>query len=188
MSSEEEYNYESGSGGEDYVYSEDGSDVNDSDKSSEIGSDVELENKFWEADGCKGDEPSEALRLFNEYLVEEENRVKDPNKKRLEHEDVGSLRFHALQEVILLSNSFKQFEDMLTNYELLLDFLPSVTRNERSSAISNIISSLSSSNTNMQEGNHDIVMKIYEMTLKTLEESNIDSSLTFSTKKKLGVL
>jgi COP9 signalosome complex subunit 2 len=192
MSSEEEYNYESGSGGEDYVYSEDGSDGNDSDKSSEIGSDVELENKFWEADGCKGDEPSEALKLFKEYLADEENRVKDPNKKRLEHEDVGSLRFHALQEVILLSNSFKQFEDMLTSYELLLDFLPNVTRNERSSAISNIISSLSSksssSNTNMQEGNHDIVMKIYEMTLKTLEESNIDSSLTFSTKKKLGVL
>ena len=107
MSSEEEYNYESGSGGEDYVYSEDGSDGNDSDKSSEIGSDVELENKFWEADGCKGDEPSEALKLFKEYLADEENRVKDPNKKRLEHEDVGSLRFHALQEVILLSNSFK---------------------------------------------------------------------------------
>ena len=184
MSSEEEYNYEDESG-EDYVYSDDDG-GNDSDQSSEIGSDVELENKFWEADGCKNDEPTEALKLFKEYLVNEENRVKDPNKQRLEHEEVGSLRFHALQEVILLSNNFKQYEDMLTNYQLLLDFLPNVTRNERSSAISNIISSLSANSSSKlvgQERDHEIVMKIYEMTLAVLEESNIDSSLTFSTKK-----
>ncbi len=189
MSSEEEYNYEDESG-EDYVYSDDDG-GNDSDQSSEIGSDVELENKFWEADGCKNDEPTEALKLFKEYLVNEENRVKDPNKQRLEHEEVGSLRFHALQEVILLSNNFKQYEDMLTNYQLLLDFLPNVTRNERSSAISNIISSLSANSSSKlvgQERDHEIVMKIYEMTLAVLEESNIDSSLTFSTKKKLGML
>ena len=57
---------------------------------------------------------------------------------------------------------------MLTNYQLLLDFLPNVTRNERSSAISNIISSLSANSSSKlvgQERDHEIVMKIYEMTL-----------------------
>ena len=65
MSSDEEYVYESGSDdGDDYVYSDD----DGSGAESEIGSDVELENKFWEADGIKREEPTEALKIFNQYL------------------------------------------------------------------------------------------------------------------------
>ncbi len=189
MSSDEEYHYESGSD-EEYVYSDDD---NGGGSGSEIGSDVELENKFWEADGCKRDEPTEALRIFKDYLTVEEDRVKE-GKDRLDHEDVGSIRFRVLQEVVLLSHRFGHFEDMLTHYELLLQFLPNVTRNERSSAISNIISSFSSNKpissdfSEVQERDSDIVMKIYEMTLKALEESNIDLRLMFLTKKKLGIL
>ena len=188
MSSDEEYVYESGSdGGDDYVYSED----DGSGAESEIGSDVELENKFWEADGIKREEPTEALKIFNQYLVLEDERV-EQGKQRLQHEDVGSVRFRVLFEVVLLCFQLQQFEDMLTQYEKLLQYLQYVTRNERSRAISDIIGVLVSSQnkegSDIGDTDVEITMKIYEMTLKVLESSNIDERLTFSTKKNLGIM
>ena len=191
MSSEEEYVYESGSGEEEYVYSdEDGSGSDHS----EVGSDVELENKFWEADGLKREEPTESLRIFTVFLDGEEKRVKE-GKERLQHEDVGSMRLRVLFEVVLLCYNLKQYENMLKHYESLLQFLQHATRNERARAISEVIGAITSGqgagaspSGEADTVRTDIAMKIYEMTLKVLEGSNIDTRLAFSTKKNLGIM
>ena len=105
--------------------------------------DVDLENRYWEADDLKKSSPKESLDGFLFYIKQDTARslgeIPGKPKEHLELEDVGIGYFHALYEVTLIYFKLGQYDNMLVYLRKLLHFLPQVTRNERQKAINNDI-------------------------------------------------
>lgn len=197
MSSDsEEYTYSSGSGSDDGDY--DGDDTQDSGRP--IDPDVDLENKYWEADDVKKTDPEAALAMFSLYiesdLARSRGEVEGKPAAHLEIDDKGVGYFHALFEVTLINIRLKKYEQMLEYYRKMLNFLPNVTRNERQKAIEHVLRAMKlvqpsvSGNleSNVSTQNQQVLVDTYSLTLDVLEKLAIDARLTFSTKRSLGQL
>jgi COP9 signalosome complex subunit 2 len=191
-SSEEEYVYSSGSdNGGDAGGGDNDSDQDSNKSEGEVDPDVELENKYWEADDVKKTAPQEALEAFLFYIKQDTARfqgeIAGKPKAHLELKDVGIGYFHALYEVTLIYFKLGQYDNMLEYMRKLLNFLPEVTRNERQKAIENILRAMSNGSAgDATPENQRVLVDTYRLTLEVLENLNIDARLTFSTKKSLG--
>ena len=159
--------------------------------------DVELENKFWEADDDKKSAPEKALATFKQYLADDLKRSRgEVDGKPAAHLEIdGSIGyFQVLHEVTLINFRLGSYDGMLVYYRQMLNFLPNVTRNERQKAIENILRAISSSRSGsngcskMSLENQQILVNTYRLTLEILEKLAIDARLTFSTKRSLGQL
>lgn len=140
---------------------------------------IELENTFYEAEDYRqrGDLTS-AMEHFERVVS-------------LEHEVVGGPEntkwsFQAYDNIVKLCVSSKQWDAMVTNYQEMLCFLPFVTRNESTEAISSILDTVSTaSSCDITLSSH--VTTMYKVTLETLKRLH-NERLWFSMNIKLGRL
>ena len=135
-SDSEEYCYSSGDESADNM-SDDSQGGNDD---GPLDPDVELENKFWEADDDKKSAPEKALATFALYLADDLKRSRgEVEGKPAAHLEIdGSIGyFQVLHEVTLINFRLERYDQMLEFYRKLLNFLPNVTRNERQKACEN---------------------------------------------------
>ena len=122
-SDEEEYVYSSGSDDDNEV---DEDMKNSDDEEGPMDPDVELENRYWEADDLKKSSPNKALDAFLFYIQQDTARslgeIPNKPKEHLELEDVGIGYFHALYEVTLIYFKLGQYDNMLLYLRKLLNF------------------------------------------------------------------
>ena len=186
---DEEYEYDYGSDNEEYDYGSDGGNDggNDGGLADEL---IEIENAFYEGDDCKNESPNKAIELFEKVVLMETEKVGDQVK----------WRFKALQSLVSLYFSSEQYQLMLDRYRSMLSYMTSVTRNECTDAINNVIDSISSapiasSSSSSSSKQHqisnelcyDVLSQVYEITLVALKNSN-NERLWFNTNHKLAKL
>lgn len=123
MSDDEEYEYDYGSEQE---MEQDGNSILDTE--------VEIENTFYEADDVKKDEPLQSIELLKR-VIELESDLED--KK---------WTFKAFQQLVLLYFQFELYQQMIQSYQSMLSYLSTVTRNECTNAIHDILDKISKAN------------------------------------------
>ncbi|GMF52449.1 unnamed protein product [Phytophthora fragariaefolia] len=141
---------------------------------------ITLENTFYEAEDFRqrGD-LTQALEYFQRVVALE--REAAPLEER-------KWSFQALEHVVKICVSRRQWGDMLRHYELMLEHLAFVTRNESTDSISSILDVVSAATG--KDGEKDsakYTSKMYELTLDKLKDVNNDR-LWFSMNVKLGKL
>ncbi|TMW59971.1 hypothetical protein Poli38472_000013 [Pythium oligandrum] len=129
MSDSEEYEYEYDS--DDAYNSDEQMGEGEEGECEERSAQIELENTFYEAEDFRqrGD-LTNALAYFQRVVQLEKESVEPENAK---------WSFQSYGHIVKLSVSAKNWEAMLTNYQEMLAFLPYVTRNESTDAISSIL-------------------------------------------------
>ncbi|KAH7462491.1 hypothetical protein PRIC1_014940 [Phytophthora ramorum] len=143
---------------------------------------IALENTFYEAEDFRqrGD-LTQALAFFQRVVALE--REETPLEQR-------KWSFQALEHVVKICVSRRQWEEMLRHYEQMLEHLAFVTRNESTDSISSILDVVSAATGLEQEQEKDsakYTSKMYELTLDKLKDVNNDR-LWFSMNVKLGKL
>ncbi|ETI54016.1 hypothetical protein F442_03100 [Phytophthora nicotianae P10297] len=141
---------------------------------------IALENTFYEAEDFRqrGD-LTQALEYFQRVVALEKEATPLEERK---------WSFQALEHVVKICVSRRQWEEMLRNYEQMLEHLAFVTRNESTESISSILDVVSSA-TGMEKEKDSAkyTSKMYELTLDKLKDVNNDR-LWFSMNVKLGKL
>lgn len=163
MSDEEEYEYDYGSEQE---MEEEGAEA-------EEGA-VEVENAFYEADDLKRDAPARAMGLFAKVVAMEA-------AQREESQSECRWTFKALQHMVVLGCQLDLYADMVASYEKMLTFIGTVTRNECTNAINDILDKISRAN------DIEVLSKMYEITLEALKSAK-NESMWFQTNIKLAKL
>jgi COP9 signalosome complex subunit 2 len=155
-----------------YEYSDDDAGEGSEAEAEENEAEIEIENAYYEADDCKTSNPSKAAELFEKVV-------------RLEEASSGEIkwRFKALEHLVVVYISLKNFEQMLKYHNQLLGYISksAVTRNECTSAINNILEAISG-----QTANSDTQSKIYQITLDILKQSVNNERLWFNTYVRFG--
>ena len=154
--SDEEYEYDYGS---------------DMDEDEEMqGNDdiIEIENKFYEAEDLKRDDPKAAMVLFNNVIEMEKERGTEVK-----------YRFQALQHLVTVNQSLGNLPEMVKKYRDMLEIMSLVTPNERTDAINVILDCISSMKV------PQILSEMYEITLEALKSAN-NERLWFNTNQKLA--
>ncbi|GMF36516.1 unnamed protein product [Phytophthora lilii] len=181
MSDSEEYEYEYDSD-EQFDSDEQGSAADGEDaeaaqqRSAAREAQIALENTFYEAEDFRqrGD-LTQALAFFQRVVA-------------LEHESTPleqrKWSFQALEHVVKICVSRRQWDDMLRHYEQMLQHLAFVTRNESTDSISSILDVVSAASA---KDSAKYTSKMYELTLDKLKDVNNDR-LWFSMNVKLGKL
>ena len=123
MSDDEEYDYDYGSEQE---MEEDGNSVQDIE--------VEIENTFYEADDMKKENPVQAMELLKRVILLE-NEFED--KK---------WTFKSFQQLVLVYFQLEHYQDMVEAYQSMLSYISTVTRNECTNAIHDILDKIGKAN------------------------------------------
>lgn len=141
---------------------------------------IALENTFYEAQDLRQrGELTQALEYFQRVVTLEKEITPI-------HECKWS--FQALENVVKIYVSQRQWEEMLQYYEQMLEHLAFVTRNESTESISSILDVVSNATGKKEEKNSaKYTSKMYELTLDKLKDVNNDR-LWFSMNVKLGKL
>ncbi|KAE9007368.1 COP9 signalosome complex subunit 2 [Phytophthora rubi] len=185
MSDSEEYEYEYDSD-EQFDSDEQGSAVDAEDdeaakqRTAAREAQIALENTFYEAEDFRqrGD-LTQALEFFQRVVALE--REATPLEER-------KWSFQALEHVVKICVSRRQWEEMLRHYEQMLEHLAFVTRNESTDSISSILDVVSGATGKEEEKDSaKYTSKMYELTLDKLKDVNNDR-LWFSMNVKLGKL
>lgn len=185
MSDSEEYEYEYDSD-EQFDSDEQGSAVDgENDEAAQQRSaareaQIALENTFYEAEDFRQrGELTQALEYFQRVVALEKEET--PLKER-------KWSFQALEHVVKICVSRRQWEEMLRHYEQMLEHLAFVTRNESTDSISSILDVVSNATGREEEKDSaKYTSKMYELTLDKLKDVNNDR-LWFSMNVKLGKL
>lgn len=123
MSDDEEYDYDYGSEQE---MEEDGNSIQDTE--------VEIENTFYEADDVKKENPVQAIELLKRVI-------------QLEHDfEDKKWTFKSFQQLVLLYFQLEHYQDMIEAYQSMLSYLSTVTRNECTNAIHDILDKIGKAN------------------------------------------
>ena len=155
MSSDEEYDY--GSDADDgYDY---GSDVemssgSEKDGDKKVSGSIEIENAFYEGDDVKATDPVAAISHFERCANLEETNYPDAYKYRTKSR-LEILRLHAARE---------DWESVLEAYNVLLNMLHAMTRNEASEIVDDVLRIATKSSSDPRAA-----MGLYDATLKALE-------------------
>ncbi|KAG6954977.1 hypothetical protein JG688_00012106 [Phytophthora aleatoria] len=185
MSDSEEYEYEYDSD-EQFDSDEQGSAVDGENdeaaqqRSAARESQIALENTFYEAEDFRqrGD-LTQALEYFQRVVALEKEVTPLEERK---------WSFQALEHVVKICVSRRQWEEMLRHYEQMLEHLAFVTRNESTESISSILDVVSSATgKETEKDSAKYTSKMYELTLDKLKDVNNDR-LWFSMNVKLGKL
>ncbi|XP_014246048.1 COP9 signalosome complex subunit 2-like [Cimex lectularius] len=127
-----------------------------------------LENQYYNSKALKG-EPNLALGSFLKVV-------------ELEGDKKTEWGFKALKQVIKLLFKLGKYEDMISNYKRLLEYIKTtVSKNHSEKSINAILDYISSSN------DMGLLQKFYEMTLEALKETK-NNRLWFKIFTKLGKL
>ena len=113
---------------------------------------------FYTAEGDRKDDPSGALKKFQQCVALEEKEAPDEVDKR----------FPSLKYITILQFQMKQISDMTATYQKLLGYASSVTPNELNGAIRAILTSVEESN------DKTTLAKMYEITLDFFSSSGKD--------------
>ena len=89
--------------------------------------------------------------------------------------------FKALQNLVVLNCQLEKYQEMISSYEKMLTFIATVTRNECTNAINDILDSIGKAN------DVDVLSKMYEITLEALKSAK-NESMWFQTNLKLAKL
>jgi len=141
---------------------------------------IALENTFYEAEDFRqrGD-LTQALEFFQRVVQLEQESTPLEERK---------WSFQALEHVVKICVSRRQWGDMLRHYEQMLEHLAFVTRNESTDSISSILDVVSgASGKDDDQESAKYTSKMYELTLEKLKDVNNDR-LWFSMNVKLGKL
>jgi COP9 signalosome complex subunit 2 len=179
--SEEEYEYDYGSDAD----SMPDDDVSGSDKSGDEGSaenekksvkkiKIEIENSFYEGEDIEEENPTEAIRLF-EQVVKLENEIE------AEGGGTAEWRFKALQHIVELSYRLKKYTEMLIQYKIMLNNMQNVTRNDCTDALNSVLETISNSK------DDNMLAEMFNVTLEALKTAN-NERLWFTTTLKLAKL
>ena len=160
MSDDEEYEYDYGSEG----------DMEEEDEAAPE-AEVEVENAFYEGDDEKKDNPHRALELFTK-VVQLEAEMENSEKK---------WTFKALQNLVVLGCVLEKYSFMIESYERMLTFITTVTRNECTNAINDILDKIGKAN------DINVLSKMYEITLEALKLAK-NEGMWFNTNLKLAKL
>ncbi|KAF4316646.1 hypothetical protein JM18_008083 [Phytophthora kernoviae] len=141
---------------------------------------IELENTFYEAEDFRQrGELTQALEYFQRVVSLEKEATPLEERK---------WSFQALEHVVKICVSRRQWEEMLRNYEEMLQHLAFVTRNESTDSVSSILDVVSIATGSEDEPDRaKYTSKMYELTLDRLKDVNNDR-LWFSMNVKLGKL
>jgi COP9 signalosome complex subunit 2 len=129
-----------------------------------------VENTFYEADDLKREDPARAIELFEKVVA-------------LEAESHGDAKwtFSSLKNLVVLNCQMEQYQKMIVNYQNMLLFISSVTKNECTNAINDILDKISKAN------DIHVLSKMYEITLEALKTAK-NESMWFNTNIKLAKL
>lgn len=152
----------------DYEYESDGgwSDPEGDDEPGE--EEVEIINTFYEAEQSKEKAPEEALTKFERVIELEKEQGKDENT------------FKSLEYIVIITVKLGQFEKALAVHDDLLGMVDRVAKNDKSSAITNILEAVNDA------GDSDFKAKFFDKTLSVLKDS--DSKMWLEIQIKLGKL
>jgi len=134
-----------------------------------VGSDVEIENNFYEAEGMMKDNPSEALERFETVVDMEANR------------DEAPYSFNSHKFIIILAASLGHYDKMLKSQRLLMKMTDKVSRNEVGEAINRILDLVE---TQLQEKAPEKAKEMYMLILEKLKTYN--ERLWFTTSLRLA--
>lgn len=166
MSDDEEYEYDYGSDA-DYDYGSDQGGEEEGEGNDDL---IEIENCFYEGEDLKTENPRKAIEMF-EKVVTLETKLGDQVKRR----------FKALQYLVTIYFALAEYTSMIARYRDMLLYISSVTRNECTEAINNILDTIASA-TNIQ-----VLSEMYEITLIALKTAN-NERLWLNTNLKLAKL
>lgn len=118
--SDDEYQYDD----DDYNY---GSDADENDEAGGDDKLIQIENAFYEGEESLSEGNLQLARTKFELVVE----LSDP--------DTVKWKFKALQNIVILSYSLNSYSELLLSYREMMSYISSVTRNECTDAINNIL-------------------------------------------------
>ncbi|EAR89485.2 PCI-domain protein (macronuclear) [Tetrahymena thermophila SB210] len=158
----------------DYEYEDDaydGGDYDDGgyDDHQEDDPEVELENQYYTAEGEITDDPTSAITIFQKIIETEQQ--KDVSKRKW--------TFKSLQYIIVISVKQNQTQDLIKNINLILQNMESVSRNDATDGITQIIESF------MLLQDLSIRQKAFEIILHYLKEKQM-IQLWFNASLKLA--
>jgi COP9 signalosome complex subunit 2 len=188
MSSDEEYEYDYD---DDQESMEEGS-VGGSDEEGGVNMKVEIENNYYEGQDKKEKKPEEALGLFNQVVKDENELVANGGN--------AVWRFKALQQIVILNFRLNNFQLMMDNYKIMLSHMSSVSRDECTRAIDEVLETASGNTNKSTKSNtaedEAILTELFQITLNSLKGGNSDNNnnnksnerLWFKTNIKLATL
>jgi COP9 signalosome complex subunit 2 len=116
-------------------------------------------------------DPRKAMELFQKVITME---------KSLQSNDI-KWTFKALQHLVILNCQLETYTSMIECYQNMLTYLSTVTRNECTNAINEILDKTGKAN------DIEVLSKMYEITLEALKSAK-NESMWFSTNLKLAKL
>jgi hypothetical protein len=157
--------------------------------------DIQIANLFYEAEDIRRENPPEALAKFRQ-VVALAQKAKD--EKIPLNEESKTNHFNSIVHIVCLLYQLhrdKEFgssgasssaasndpglKEMVSQYTILLDFIPHVTRNESGDAIDRVLSIIGTSK------NFDFLLSMYEVTLQRLKGMPDTERMQFNVRMKL---
>lgn len=130
--------------------------------------DVDIENQYYNSKGLIEESPKEALKGFREVVSMESEK--------------GEWGFKALKQVVKLLYKLEDYNDMLSSYREMLEYVKSaVTRNQSEKKINSLLDYIANST------NTKLLQSFYGTTLERLAEAK-NERLWFKTQLKLCTL
>jgi len=141
----------------------------------DMGPDVQLANAFFEGDDLRTRNPAQALEKFALVVSLAEKHAKELDLT----DEVKSNIFKSMVHMTTLYHDLKQNEKMVAQYQKVLDKIPSVTRNEASDAIDQVLNACAeTADTKLQE-------QLYNITSAVLAKMPDTDRMLFDVRMKL---
>jgi len=139
---------------------------------------IEIENKFYEAEGERRSDPAAALEKFVECV----NLVNDLEKKNAAElgPDEYTRRFTSLKYIVLIQFKLQQFDEMKERLLEMLSHASEVTSNDSLYALDTVLTTLGESD------NSKVLFSVYTVTLDALKKMPDRQRMYFQIAMKLA--
>lgn len=143
------------------------------DEDEEMSEDVKVANIYYEAEDLRRARPADALAKFREVAALGKHHFDSLS------DDTKTSVYKAMNYIVTLNFELKNYDEMIKEYQELLNFIPKVTRNEASEAVESVLGSVGcSDDVALQE-------RVYQITSDTLTKMPDTERMVFNVNLKL---